>query len=207
MLCAASAQAAPLTVKLSGQLTPNGPVFGQTAPFPVNAVLQIDSSQTPIVMPGSARNGATLYGYNASQFNLTPITVGNTVFTEADLSARIPVAGYSADLWFDAPLAAGTSPDVWLFAITAAGYVNCCGGVCGSSSCSLENGASAQQNSPPDSANGSPLTVTVATPAPAPALPTGAVAAVALGLLGLGLTLAGRAATATRREARPYSVC
>jgi hypothetical protein len=142
--------------------TSSGPVFGGSGSIPVHVEFEIDTDAPgAVVVPSGTGswNGPTLYGYQLSATTFSFVTVGGQTFTSSQVVARVPAAGYSAAIWFDAPLEDGATPNTWMFFSSGVGTFQFGGAGCGST-CSFYTTASATDYSSFTSATG-PLTVTV----------------------------------------------
>jgi hypothetical protein len=162
------AHAATFTIELDTTLSAStGPVFGAVGSLPVHLEFELDTDAGVVVVPSGTGswNGPTLYGYQRAATTLSSFSVGNTSFAPSNLIARVPAAGYTADIWFDAPLEVGATPHVWMYLSNSAGTFQFGGAGCGFT-CSFYDTAYATDYSLFTSATG-PLLVTVSGTGPA----------------------------------------
>jgi len=62
-----------------------------------------------------------LYGFDKAALSDFSVTFGTETFTKDDIGIRIPEGGYEADVWFDAPLTDGASPNTWMVLYNGSG--------------------------------------------------------------------------------------
>lgn len=187
-------------VSISSEMVPDSvPVFGFNGPFTATLDVTIDTdSGFDVFMPGSAwsRPGPDLYGYEVGAISMSPLVVGTATFGKEDIVNRVPVGGYSAAIWFDAPLSHGASPNVWIYFDNADGTIQFGGGECSSSNCQLVGSAYVWDNEESTGAETtSPITVQVtnASPKSIPSLSE-------WGVIIMSLLLAGSAVWMIRRR-------
>jgi len=188
-------------VTISTQLTPEydtDPVFGFSAPFPVTFTMQINTD-FDVVLPSSAWVGPDIYGYQADGITMAPFVVGTASFSKSGISELIAIPGYSASIWFDAPLSHDIPPEnMWLqienndvpYDSLSFGTI-----VCGASDCWFEQNASAYDGDLGNSTSDSPFTFQVTRADNLQSIPTLS----EWGMIVMSLILAGSALWMIRR--------
>jgi hypothetical protein len=167
-------------VTISTQLMPEyetDPVWGFTASFPVTFSMQINTdSGFDVFLPSSAWLGPDLYGYKAGAITMAPLAIGTATFPKSDITEDDGlVPGYSASIWFDAPLSHGTSPKMMLWIQNKTDpydQLRFGGFVCGATECSWELDVDAEDGDLGNYANAESFTVQVTRAAGPQAIPT-----------------------------------
>lgn len=162
LLAPAAALADVYEITYDVVMTPSGSVFGTTTPTPLSVSFTIDTDAgATVVLPAGTGswNGPTLYGYAAATLGPIDITYGSKHFDNAHISNRIPASGYTAAVWFDAPLAPGASPRTWIMFSDPDADLQFGGASCGFT-CSFYDTASATDRNTFGDASG-PLDVSV----------------------------------------------
>jgi len=119
-----SAEAAVVTLSFDGNYDLSfDSVFGQrgaAVPFHYDIVYDTSLDTNTYFFPSGVLLGGDTtirewYGYSASGVVSTNLTFGTQTWTAADLVARIPAVGVSADLWFSADISVATPALCWIF--------------------------------------------------------------------------------------------
>jgi len=133
-----AAQAAVVTLSFSGTYdTGGGTVFGLSGvavPYTYELTYDTTLDTNALFFPTGAALGTHTtthewHGYSVSGITGTSLTFGSQTWTVSDLLPRMPVAGVSADLWFDTDIAVSTPTLSWIHFQSAAGSLTLGDGV------------------------------------------------------------------------------
>jgi hypothetical protein len=207
LLLATPVSAEIFNVTISSQLAPDSdtdPVFGFTEPFTVTFTMRINTGiGFDVYLPSSEWLGPDLYGYQAGAITMDPLVVGTATFLKSDIQEMIAAPGYSASIWFDAPLSHEMpQPNIWLVLVRnddpqhelSFGTI-----VCGATDCNWEQNAYASDYDSgydADDFEGSSFTVQATKAADPQSIPTLS----EWGMIVMSLVLAGSAFWMIRRR-------
>ncbi|WP_419812800.1 hypothetical protein [Bacterioplanoides sp.] len=143
------AQVAP-AVQAQAQIDTQGQaVFGVSGVQTLSLEMEFNDNPVAIEMPVNAATPSfseTLYGYSASSIESLSVKFGSKTWTKNDISDRIPAVGYSAAIWFNAPIDSNTPiTKMWLYVTDSEGTAELGGGACSASSCDLLGRATVEQ--------------------------------------------------------------
>jgi len=120
-----SVQADVISLEFSGTYDTFGLTLfglsGSAVPFDYTMTYDTSLNTNSLIIPaGAIIDGYTFadsfYGYSASGITALNLTFGSQTWTAADIVPRIPLAGYSADIWFNTDLSTATPTRTWLVA-------------------------------------------------------------------------------------------
>ena len=147
-----------------------GPVFGESGPTPVDTTFLLDTDAAPVVVQPAGTGAWTfpLYGYDISAISDLSVTFGTKTWDTSHVLVRNAIVGFDAHVWFDAPVADGATPEIWLYLADGADSFSFGGASC--IPCVLLDQARVSQDIVND-ARGAPLDVTIRLMGACPAAP------------------------------------